>query len=205
MKEINQKYIKNITLLSRDEAEKLPQDIRKFSTWWWLRSVGVDFNSAAYVFDTGIVNYLGYDVNNTDPGVRPALICDNLESLDFKIGDYVTALGKIWQYIGNDMILLSGEPLTRMAFRKESDAPDANVYEKSDVKKYLDNWLKTNKSYKYLLYCNTTGENKKSDDLQFLLKIVYDYLESGEESKITVKNLKTGKQKIFTINDIEDL
>ena len=142
MPKIQKENIKGITLLSIDEAKNLSDYILRFSEWWWLRSPGYDsFNAALVAFDGDVDDY-GFRVSNEDNAVRPALLCFNLKPLNLKIGDYVNAFDKIWQYIGKDMILLFGKPLTLMAFREDCRASDANDYEKSDVKKYLDNWFK---------------------------------------------------------------
>lgn len=41
--------------------------------WWWLRSPGDIQNYAAYVYNDGSVNYLGYYVSRDNDAVRPAL------------------------------------------------------------------------------------------------------------------------------------
>ena len=41
--------------------------------WWWLRSPGIDMDNAAFVWDNGPVNELGFDVNNVRCAVRPAM------------------------------------------------------------------------------------------------------------------------------------
>ncbi len=41
--------------------------------WWWLRSPGKDMDNAAFVWDNGPVNELGFDVNNVRCAVRPAM------------------------------------------------------------------------------------------------------------------------------------
>jgi hypothetical protein len=69
-----------VFLLSEEEAEELPTNIRKFSDWWWLRSPGNDSNYAVYVGDDGSVFTNGSYVNYDLGCIRPAIIVktDNL-------------------------------------------------------------------------------------------------------------------------------
>ena len=62
-----------VWLLSVDEAEKLPRDIRKFSRVWWLRSRGRRDRNAACVLTFGDVDVYGISVNNDLLAVRPAI------------------------------------------------------------------------------------------------------------------------------------
>lgn len=72
----NGKFGCKLFLLSRDEYEKYRNEIPNVYCCWWLRSPGLDTNSATFVFTNGSVNDYGdygesvyYDRN----GVRPAL------------------------------------------------------------------------------------------------------------------------------------
>ena len=179
--------IKDIGLLTVEEAEKLPKDILKFSNWWWLSSPGVLNFSVAYVDDNGIANARGLAVYFIF-SVRPILICDNIDSFGLKLGDKVSAFGKEWQYIGDDRILLYGEPLTEMEFRDaDEQTPGLNDYEKSDVKKYLDDWLDRDvfneypiSTYSITFYENKTPlETKQTDHKEEIAEIIANYLNNN--------------------------
>lgn len=62
-----------VFLLSTNEVEKLPKEIREFSNWWWLRSPGDCSDYAASVISDGSVNPDGNYVNFTSGSVRPAI------------------------------------------------------------------------------------------------------------------------------------
>lgn len=62
-----------VFLLSKEEAEELPTNIRKFSDWWWLRTPGNLNIDAASVNIVGSVNFRGRDVLNDSGTVRPAI------------------------------------------------------------------------------------------------------------------------------------
>ena len=166
--------IKGITLLSADEAENLlTEEQRKCKynnepCWWWLRSPGggggwvrdeflsdgyspeeIDQMFAAYVNLVGSVRYVGYNVCNDIGCVRPALILSNLKSSNLKsieelgVGEHFEFGGYTFTVISNKYALCD-EAIDEMAFREDYEAKDANVYEKSDVKKFLDNWFREN-------------------------------------------------------------
>ena len=76
---------------------------------------------------------IGLAVNRIIGGVRPALKISNLPKLE--TGDLVEAFGLNAQYIGDRKILLC-EPIFNSLFDKQS-----NDYDKSEVKKKLDEWF----------------------------------------------------------------
>ena len=123
--------IKEITLLSIEEAEKLPQDILRCNDWWWLRSPGAHrSNYVAGVYSGGYVDVEGSHVNYDDFAVRPVLKVSNLESLNLKIGDKVACLGdRIWYYIGDDSILHC-DYVGKCTFNKKQKS---NEFEGSDI------------------------------------------------------------------------
>ena len=138
------------TLLSTEEAEKLPERLRKYSNWWWLRSKGYG-SHATYVDRGGSVNYHGDAVIYGNNCVRPALKISNLESANFKIGDTFEFGGKQFEVISNDMAFCKndiGVYVFRVNYNVygyivDYDAPDANDYEISNVKKFVDDWFNT--------------------------------------------------------------
>jgi hypothetical protein len=61
-------------LLSKEEANSLPGNVRKSKSYWWLRSPGeLGPEYAAYVFDDGFIDDTGSDVEDSCIAVRPAL------------------------------------------------------------------------------------------------------------------------------------
>lgn len=62
-----------VWLLSTDEAEQLPPEVRNLGKWWWLSSSGYISNYAAYVSWVGGVYTIGYKVNSNSGTVRPAI------------------------------------------------------------------------------------------------------------------------------------
>lgn len=63
------------TLLTKEEVESLPDDIRKCNDWWWTRTNASDetdkYAYAFYVDIDGFVN--NYNVYNAVNGLRPAV------------------------------------------------------------------------------------------------------------------------------------
>ena len=133
--------IQGITLLSVEEVEQLPDEMRTATETWWLRSPGDIDDGAADVFgDDGDVNVYGNYVRNT-LGVRPALIISNLESSNLEEGDKIQYRGYAWTVILGKYALCDSI-IAQKQFREDWKADDANDYEKSDVKKYIEDWLK---------------------------------------------------------------
>ena len=131
---------KTATLLSVDEARKLlSKRDREYPHWWWLRSPGYSRNCAAYVNRGGSVDYGGFDVSYGSGCVRPALKI-NLESSGLTIGDTFSFGGKTFKIISDELAFCL-EDIGTHCFRKDWKAPDANVYEVSDVKRFVDAWF----------------------------------------------------------------
>lgn len=132
-----------LTLLSKEEYFKLKENIPDTNFWWWLRSPGfydnfaavVDYNNklgSSYV-DSNYVDYTG-------GSVRPALIL-NLDS-SLKVGDKFRFYNHNWTVI-SEQYALCDEAFCKMWFRNDWMAEDGNVYELSDIKKYIDDeWTK---------------------------------------------------------------
>lgn len=133
--------ITGATLLTVEEARELPEWLRKKLYWWWLQSPGKDSGHVAYVGVTGDIDNYGADVGNYYGGIRPALKISNLESSGLKIGDMFEFGGRQFEIISDDKAFCLG-CITSKAFRDDWRADDANDYEKSDIKKYIDEWFK---------------------------------------------------------------
>ena len=135
--------ISEITLLSVEEYRAARQNIPVISEWWWLRSPGSFDYIAAYVDSGGSVNAYGNYVNYANNCIRPALRISNLASSNLRAKDVIRLAGKTWTVISDDLILCD-ESVGNCAFRDDYQAHDANVYERSDVKKWLEKWAAEN-------------------------------------------------------------
>lgn len=141
MKDFVEEYdIKALVLIDAIDAENIPTNIRKYSDDWWLRSHGADDVSAAYVEKNGVIDDEG-DYVDYIKAVRPALWIRGLDGIYPDVGDVIMIQGRPWAYIGDDKVLLVGEPLAKGAFSIELD----NSYAPSRIKAYLDkvflNWF----------------------------------------------------------------
>ncbi len=130
-----------VTLLSVEEAEKLPIRLRQYNREWWLRSRGVHQLYATSVYYDGSVNDEGYNVNYAFNCVRPALIIKNLGSSALQISDVFIFDGKKFEII-DDETAFCLEDIGCRRFRDNWRVKDANNYESSDVKKFVDAWFK---------------------------------------------------------------
>ena len=122
-----------LTLLSKEEYIKYAESIPPVNFWWWLRSPGYYRHNAISVdYNGSIDDYEG--VSNTDGSVRPTLI---VKSSVIQIGDKFNFYGHTWTVISTHHALCN-EEFCCMAFRKDGKAEGDNIYEASDIKKYLD-------------------------------------------------------------------
>lgn len=128
-------------LLSVEEYEACRDIIPDTSNWWWLRSPGYGSGRAAIVrIDGNVFNY-GHIVDYNYDAVRPVLYF-NLKSDNLLTGDKIEVAGLTFTVISKNMMLCD-TTVGESAFRKDWQAGDANVYEASDVKKFVDKWFKT--------------------------------------------------------------
>lgn len=128
------------TLLSVEEAMPVPRSVRTIGDWWWLRSPGSDDYDVAFVYELGCVFASGCSASLGSGCVRPALRISNLKFNNINIGDKIEVKDMTFKVI-SDTLALIDKPIGRCAFRKDCEAPDANEYEKSDVKKFVDEWF----------------------------------------------------------------
>ncbi len=127
---------KGITILSSEEYEELESRIPPLNDNWWLRSPGYFDIHVATVMDDGHVNVIGCYVGSAYPNVRPALI---LESSNLQIGDNFK-FGNHTFTVFSEKYALCDDSIGKHCFRKDWKAKDANDYEKSDVKRYIEDW-----------------------------------------------------------------
>lgn len=132
--------INDITLLSKEEYKTYRDRIPKTSESWWLRSPGRDDILAACVYGgAGGVYASGVRVDYT-LGVRPALKIGGLSSSEIEIGDRFRWSGYTWTII-SDKLAQCEDIIGNYPFRKDWRAEDANVYESSDIKKFVEDWF----------------------------------------------------------------
>ena len=146
MNKIDIRDIKGITLLSIEEAESIPEDIRTTGNRYWLRSPGNrywlhsrDYHSflATFVYRFGGVCCAGCNANFSNCGIRPALIIPNLKSYGFEDYSKVKLFDREW-FVINDLgyLLLDGD---LGCHRLDGESND---YETSEIKEFIEDWLK---------------------------------------------------------------
>ena len=124
----------DIFLLSIEEYEKYKNVIPKISTWWWLRSPGLNAYYAALVDDDGSIDNSGDGVDYREYSVRPALRISNQESKYFKIGGRFVKYAFPWIKIA-DNIVIAEVPIAFHRFDETS-----NDYKNSEIRQFLLDW-----------------------------------------------------------------
>lgn len=126
--------IEDITLLSEDEHIQAKALISHLNECWWLRSpLTDDDDNTGYVICDGSVTLAYVDYNY---GVRPALQIKDLASSQLEIGDMFTLAGYSRTVILPNMALCD-DIVGYTPFRSDYTASHANIYEYSDIKKWL--------------------------------------------------------------------
>lgn len=130
--------IKEVTLLSLEEYEKYKDLIPEIDYWYWLRSPRNSTNGIAYVAPNGST---GYDYCcHTSGTVRPALRIevDNPNSEELVVWEKIMIKNDMYSILdvkGSEVLLLSDGILGYRRFD-----PKSNIWEKSELKEWLDNW-----------------------------------------------------------------
>lgn len=132
------------TLLSVEEAKLLPENLRRDSHDWWLRSPGCYSDFADYVYADGSVYCGGGSVRSSSGAVRPALIIRNFKSSNLKIGDVILFDDREFEIISN-MLAFCKTDIGYQCFNSNDKREDANIYETSEIKKFVDHWFKKTK------------------------------------------------------------
>ena len=126
--------IEGATLLSVDEARKLPLRLKQHNNWWWLRSPGFYGSHVAHVYCDGSIDVLG-SYANYDNTVCPALKITNLESSDLEIGDVFKFGDKEFEIISDTLAFCTTD------IGKHKFDTYSNNYGRSEIKQYVDKWF----------------------------------------------------------------
>lgn len=134
-----------LSLLTINNANKIPHNILKCNTDWWLSSPGKTDDLAAYIDgDLGYIVEYGFFVTNTTLGVRPILKLSKNKLKKLPVTNHGTVLYgtdqygasyewfDISQYINESCLLMKECVLDNMKYG------ETNIYETSDIKKYLE-------------------------------------------------------------------
>lgn len=118
-----------ITLLTTEQAKKLPENILACGKWWWLRSPGCTQDIAAVVYYFGGIYEFGYYVSIDDIAVRPAFKIANLSS---EFGEKVY-VGKLLCTVIDKDLVLADEYVCEHRFD-----PELNDWETSELKAFIE-------------------------------------------------------------------
>lgn len=132
--------IEEITLLSKEEAETLLTQEQRLApkTCWWLRDQDPYCSYSAFMMSDDGLSRLTY-VHLGNLGILPALRFSEQSSVALEPGDKFSAGGENWTVI-SDNLAWCDHIIGHGVFREDCRALDANVYKKSDIKKWLETW-----------------------------------------------------------------
>ena len=130
-------YPESLELLSIEEARELPKSAMRYEASWWLRSPGYISYKAAYTNLGGGIVDVGNNVFYGSRAVCPSLKISNPKPSNLELYKKYNVNNEfIGVYIGDNKFLYKGEVI-RHRFDEKS-----NNYETSEIKQFLNNWLK---------------------------------------------------------------
>ena len=229
---VSKDKVKNITLLTETLAEKLPKNILKYidingidyGLAWWLYPIATttsstpeNFYKIPFVDDDGTIKIvkLGEDIYpDANLCLRPVLRMNR--NFKCQVNKIYVCGGVFWIGISDEYLLYYDDvdnfeavpiiepPVTEIKLDNFNNNPTDRFW-MSSIQKDLDEfWRYAYFLDKYLvLYDDDTYFC--SDDITECLNKIYDGLESGKYSKINLVNTQTEKQKMFTMNDLDNL
>ena len=141
-KRVEKLHFDSATLLSVEEVKELLSDEdRAYYEWWWTRTVGTDNHCVADISVYGNIYTKG---NRPDLDysivVRPVLIISGLKESGFGIGDTFKFDGKIFKIISENLAFCT-EDIGHHQFNNDFKAEDANIYDNSEVRRFVDEWF----------------------------------------------------------------
>lgn len=158
--------VKEITLLTVEQAERLPLELLACGRWWWLRSPGDDPLYAAGVNYFGSVDYTGNFVDYDSVCVRPAFLISDLNS---KLGTKVQIENCICTVIDKDLAL-ADDVICEHRFDAKSSS-----WESSELKAFIES-----DEFKRMLICQNEEENEEENTKVALMKEAHQMLEYSE-------------------------
>ena len=129
IKKFNIDEVDEITLLTIEQAKKIPNHILRCSDWWWLRSPGFSQFNVAIVDDDGDVCEYGDDISNKSNAVRPVFRISNLKS---EIGNKIM-VGKTLCTVIDEELTLADYSICKHKFDEES-----KNWETSELKGFIN-------------------------------------------------------------------
>lgn len=133
----NSIYPESLDLLTLEEANKLPKNVLGYQYKWWVQpNYDNESRYANIISNNGTIDLTPYEVSQSDVAVRPVLTVSNLDDSNLKLYRHYPLFSLSWIYIGNNQFLFNG---TAQKSRFDSKS---NEYKSSEIKGYLDDWLK---------------------------------------------------------------
>ena len=132
--------LKDVTIPSGEEIERWTSRIPSENKWYWLRSADKEQGIAGIAGKNNKINAYGDDVDNKN-GVRPLLLFDT-EDCDLISGAKITKNEVVYTVISSG-VMIADKIVGTTHFNSAKDSDVSNDYSKSDVKKWLDDWAKS--------------------------------------------------------------
>lgn len=197
--------VSRVGLIGTIELQNLPEWLKVYKDdYWVLPAIGNQFAIAP----SNPARDLIYQTDNEKALLRVTLTVRNKNVLsNLKLYDAVMFNKLVFYKISDDKLFLF-DWVNKSIDNSELFYP---VEQNKIAMEFTDWFLRCNNKpveyneYKYRLTDVDTNEIFENHESKTLLEIIYDKLESGESSKLILTNNETGKTKVFTLNDLENL
>ena len=140
-----QVIITDIRLLTLTESQNLLRSYdRAFTNNWWLYDAGCSDGYVMHVTYEGNINRYGTNIKIDEYSVRPVVQLANIEPVMYRCGDMFEIGTYKFKLITNNLAWLYSQDIGRTYFDK-----DYTDYNKSYIKEYINDWLKSEIIDKY--------------------------------------------------------
>jgi len=192
----------NIGLINNIELQDLPEWLKAYKDDYWVLTAT---ENAFAIAPSNPFRDIIYQIDNENALLRIILTTRNKNVLsNLKLYDAVMFNNLVFYKISDDKLFLF-DWVNKTIDNSELFYPVELNKIAIELTDWYLRWDNKPTEYKYRLTDVDTNEIFENHESKTLLEIIYDKLESGESSKLILTNNETGKSKVFTLNDLEQL
>lgn len=198
--------VSRVGLIGAIELQNLPEWLKVYKDDYWVLTLTETATGNQFaIAPSNPARDLIYQTDNEEALLRVTLTVRNKNVLsNLKLYDAVMFNKLVFYKISDDKLFLF-DWVNKSIDNSELFYPVEQNKIAIELTDWFLRWDNKPAEYKYKLTDVDTNEIYENHESKTLLEIIYDKLESGESSKLILTNNETGKTKVFTLNDLEQL